>query len=51
MTSPFVPHNLKTPLRGNATGPLSGLTGVLKDMYAIAGERAGGAAGASVKSR
>ena len=42
MVSPFVPHNIEAPLRGQASGPLSGLTGVLKDMYAIAGERAGG---------
>ncbi len=42
MVSPFVPHNIEAPLRGQANGPLSGLTGVLKDMYAIAGERAGG---------
>jgi amidase len=42
MAGPFVPHNLKTPLRGQPTGPLAGLTCVVKDMYAIAGERAGG---------
>jgi amidase len=42
MVSPFVPHNIETPLRGHTNSPLSGLTGVLKDMYAIAGERVGG---------
>ena len=33
----FVPHDLKAPLRGAATGPLAGLTAVVKDMYDIAG--------------
>ncbi len=42
MSGFFVPHNLKSPLRGAGTGPLAGLTAVVKDMYAIAGERAGG---------
>jgi amidase len=37
----FVPHDLKRPLRGAADGPLAGLTAAVKDMYAIAGERAG----------
>jgi amidase len=42
MSGFFVPHDLKAPLRGAATGPLAGLTAVVKDMYAIAGERTGG---------
>ena len=37
----FVPHDLKAPLQGAADGPLAGLSAVVKDMYAIAGERAG----------
>ena len=40
--SAFVPHDLKAPLKGAATGPLAGLTAVVKDMYDIAGERTGG---------
>lgn len=39
--SAFVPHDLTQPLRGAATGPLAGLTAVVKDMYDIAGERTG----------
>src|SRR6185436_3942356 len=39
--SAFVPHDLKAPLIGAPDGPLAGLTAVVKDMYAIAGERAG----------
>ena len=42
MTGFFVPHDLKTPLKGAASGPLAGLTAAVKDMYAIAGERSGG---------
>jgi amidase len=42
MSGFFVPHDLKTPLKGAATGSLAGLSAVVKDMYAIAGERAGG---------
>ena len=42
MSGFFVPHDLKAPLNGAATGPLAGLTAVVKDMYAIAGERTGG---------
>ena len=38
----FVPHDLETPVRGAATGPLVGLTAVVKDMYDIAGTRTGG---------
>ncbi len=39
--SAFVPHDLKTPLKGAVAGPLAGLTCVVKDMYDIAGERTG----------
>jgi amidase len=41
-SSAFVPHDLKTPLRGSGTGPLAGLTAAVKDMYDIAGENTGG---------
>ena len=41
MSGFFVPHDLKAPLRGVATGPLAGLSAVVKDMYAIKGERTG----------
>jgi amidase len=37
----FVPHDLKSPIKGAATGPLAGLSVVVKDMYDIAGERTG----------
>ena len=37
----FVPHDIETPIKGAATGPLAGLTAVVKDMYEIAGERMG----------
>ncbi|HUC68570.1 MAG TPA: amidase [Stellaceae bacterium] len=40
-SSAFVPHDLPTPLRGAAGGPLSGLTAAVKDMFDIAGERTG----------
>jgi len=39
--SAFVPHDIKAPIKGAATGPLAGLTTVVKDMYDIAGERMG----------
>jgi amidase len=42
MSGFFVPHDLKAPLTGATTGPLVGLRAVVKDMYAIAGERTGG---------
>ena len=42
MSGFFVPHDLKAPLKGAASGPLAGLSAVVKDMYAIAGERTGG---------
>jgi amidase len=38
----FVPHNLDAPIVGAQTGPLAGLTAVVKDMYDIAGLRTGG---------
>ena len=38
----FVPHNLDAPIIGAETGPLAGLTAVVKDMYDIAGSRTGG---------
>jgi len=38
----FVPHNLDAPIVGAETGPLAGLTAVVKDMYDIAGSRTGG---------
>jgi len=38
----FVPHNLDAPVIGAPTGPLAGLTAVVKDMYDIAGLRTGG---------
>jgi amidase len=37
----FVPHDLAAPLKGAASGPLAGLSTVVKDMYDIAGERTG----------
>jgi amidase len=42
MSGFFVPHDLKAPLKGAASGPLAGLSAVVKDMYAIKGERTGG---------
>ena len=41
MSGFFVPHDLKAPLKGAASGPLAGLSVAVKDMYAIAGERTG----------
>lgn len=38
----FVPHDLTAPIEGSSTGPLAGLTAVVKDMYDIAGTRTGG---------
>jgi amidase len=38
----FVSHNLEAPIVGAETGPLAGLTAVVKDMYDIAGSRTGG---------
>jgi amidase len=37
----FVPHDIKAPVKGAASGPLAGLSAVIKDMYDIAGERTG----------
>jgi amidase len=42
MSGFFVPHDLEEPIAGAATGPLAGLSAVVKDMYDIAGERTGG---------
>jgi amidase len=39
--SAFVPHDLAAPITGAVSGPLAGLTAVVKDMYDIAGERTG----------
>ncbi|MBX9843535.1 MAG: amidase [Xanthobacteraceae bacterium] len=41
MSGFFVPHDLKAPLKGAASGPLAGLTAAVKDLYAIAGEKTG----------
>jgi amidase len=38
----FVPHDLQGPIKGAASGPLTGLTVAVKDMYDIAGDRTGG---------
>jgi amidase len=38
----FVPHDLNAPVQGATSGPLAGLTAVVKDMYDIAGTRTGG---------
>jgi len=40
--SAFVPHDLRRPIAGAATGPLAGLTVAVKDMYDMTGERTGG---------
>jgi amidase len=37
----FVPHDIGAPIKGAASGPLAGLSSVVKDMYDIAGERSG----------
>jgi amidase len=37
----FVPHDLAAPVTGSGTGPLTGLTAAVKDMYDIAGSRTG----------
>jgi len=39
--SAFVPHDLRSPIKGSAAGPLEGLACVVKDMFDIAGEVAG----------
>lgn len=38
----FVPHDSGEPLKGAPSGPLAGLSAVVKDMYDIAGTRTGG---------
>jgi amidase len=38
----FVPHDLDAPVAGSTSGPLAGLTAVVKDLYDIAGARTGG---------
>jgi amidase len=42
LRSAFVPHDLGAPIAGAPDGPLAGLTAAVKDMYDIAGQRAGG---------
>src|SRR5262245_45828092 len=42
LRSAFVLHDLEQPVRGSPTGPLAGLTAVVKDMYDIGGARTGG---------
>ena len=39
--SAFVPHDLTEPIKGRSDGPLAGFTAAVKDMYDIAGYRAG----------
>jgi amidase len=41
MSGFFVPHNLRAPIKGAASGPLAGMSAAVKDLYAIAGEKAG----------
>jgi len=38
----FVPHDLKQPIKGAASGPLAGLSVAVKDMFDIVRERASG---------
>jgi amidase len=38
----LVPHDLDEPVSGSASGPLAGLSAIVKDMYDIAGTRTGG---------
>jgi amidase len=40
--SAFVPHELSHAIKGAGSGPLAGLTVAIKDMFDIAGDRAGG---------
>jgi amidase len=42
LRSAFVPHDIATPIPGAPSGPLAGLTAVVKDMYDIAGYGTGG---------
>ena len=39
--SAFVPHDLVAPIAGAVSGPLAGLTAVVKDVYDMDGERTG----------
>jgi amidase len=39
--SAFVPHDIAAPVVGAASGPLAGLTAVVKDMYDMVGQRTG----------
>ena len=39
--SAFVPHDLAAPIAEAVSGPLAGLTAVVKDMYDIDGECTG----------
>src|SRR5262249_14762895 len=41
MSTFFVPHDLKAPIKGAPAGLLSGMSVAVKDMYDIAGERTG----------
>jgi len=38
----LVPHDITAPVTGSASGPLAGLTAMVKDMYDIVGARTGG---------
>ena len=38
----LVPHDLAAPVRGKGSGPLAGLSAMVKDMYDIVGARTGG---------
>ena len=38
----LVPHDITAPVTGSPSGPLAGLTAMVKDMYDIAGTRTGG---------
>jgi amidase len=38
----LVPHDIAAPVTGSASGPLAGLTAMVKDMYDIIGARTGG---------
>jgi amidase len=42
MRSAFVPHDLRQPVKGAASGPLAGLSVAVKDMFDIVGERVSG---------
>ena len=42
MSGYFVPHDLKSPIAGAPSGPLAGLSCVIKDLYDVTGTRTGG---------